>query len=51
MYRVIPKKSEIPEKPLFGIQKRIGMAVFGPLASARNGRKRPFFVKRLGIIP
>jgi hypothetical protein len=42
MYRVIPKNSEIQEKPVFGIKKRIGKAVFRPLTSAAKGRKGRF---------
>jgi hypothetical protein len=36
---VIPNKPEIQEKPLIGNKKRIGKAVFGPLASAAKDRK------------
>jgi hypothetical protein len=39
---VIPKNPEIQEKPLFGIKKRIGKAVFGPLTSAAKDRKGRF---------
>jgi hypothetical protein len=44
VYRVIPKKLEIQEKPLFGTEKRIGRTVFGPLASAAIGRNGRFVV-------
>jgi len=48
---MIPKNPEIQEKPLFGIKKRIGKAVFGPLASAAKDQKSPFFVNSLGTDP
>jgi hypothetical protein len=44
-YRKIANNPEIPEKPLPGIEKRIGKADFRALASAakaRNGRFSPF---------
>jgi hypothetical protein len=42
VYRAIPKKSEIQEKPVFGIKKRIGKAVFSRLTFAAKDRKGRF---------
>jgi hypothetical protein len=43
MYKEKIRALQIPEKPLFGTKKRIGIDLFGPLASAASGWKGRFF--------